>query len=252
MNNLMTHVVAGYPSVNACLDLLVGMDTLGVQDIEIQIPFSDPSADGPTIMKANDIALGLGMTIETSFQLVADARARGVTARLHIMTYINKLFYVGIKKFCERAAQRGVSGFVIPDLTLGSLEYKEFIDSSKSLGLAFLPVLSPGMDEDRLIQLTMDADEMVYLTSTHGITGNSLRLDKNLSQAVDSIRAKRPDIKIALGFGIRSADDVRRALELADCAVVGSAIIDAIMSSDNSIEAGISLVQSLVRDKVNL
>lgn len=228
MNSLMTHIVAGYPSLIDSQQLVLDMAAIGVDYLEVQIPFSDPSADGSTIMKANDVALKNGTTIDDVFGLVRQVRDRKVDLPVYLMSYANKLHHQGISSFCKGAARAGASGCIVPDLPLGTPEYNELLSGCSQHELAYVPVVSPGMDQARLERYLDDAGSLVYVTTTRGITGNNLALDRGLQKVVAAIRASRPDVLIALGFGLRTVDDVSRALELADTAVVGSAVIDVV------------------------
>ncbi len=107
MNKIMTHVVAGYPSFDKCIELMRGMEKAGVGMIEVQIPFSDPIADGETIMLANDVALSRGMTTEKSFALIAEA---GLKIDVYVMSYFQKISHFGIDEFCSSAARVGGQG----------------------------------------------------------------------------------------------------------------------------------------------
>jgi len=223
-NKLMTHVVAGYPTESECIELLLGMQAAGVYAIEVQIPFSDPGADGPTIMKANDIALQNGMTTSKCFQMIKLARQKGLRVPVYIMSYANKLYRFGFEDFCQEAKSCQVNGFIVPDLPFDTPEYKELSNYAKKLDIVLIPVLSPGITTERLSHYTLDSSKLVYLTSMKGITGKELVVKKELVSLVEKIRSTS-SCQIALGFGIRNAQHVHTALEVADIAVVGSEVI---------------------------
>lgn len=222
---LMTHVVAGYPSREECIELLLGMQKAGVGIMEVQIPFSDPIADGETIMKANDKALAQGIDTEDSFKLIEEARLKGLKAEIYIMSYAQKLIHNGIGAFCKRAGRAGAKGLIIPDLPFDSPEYKELIRATAETSLQIVPVVSPGISAQRLKGALANSGELVYLTSTKGITGNRLLVSDELGRLSGEIRKLSPDKQVAIGFGIRNADDVSRVLKIADLAVVGSSVI---------------------------
>lgn len=239
----MTHVVAGFPTKDACLELLLGMQSAGVDRVEVQIPFSDPSADGPTIMQANDVALGNNMTIDEVFKLIKAAKKQGLTVPVYIMSYVNKVYHYGLKRFCERTVKSGVSGFIIPDLVPGSSEHSECAALCLQYGLELIPVLSPGMTIERLNQYNLVDAAIVYVTSTKGITGKSLTIHDDLNGTIDAIRSLSK-CKIALGFGIRTIEDVDRALTVADIAVIGSEVIRVV--EQKGVESAVELVADLV------
>lgn len=220
----MTHVVAGYPTEIECSELLFGMQAAGACAIEIQIPFSDPSADGPTIMRANDVALENSMTVQKCFDMIHSSREKGLTTPIYVMSYSNKLLRFGLKKFCQEAKRCHVDGLIVPDLPFDTVEYQELSNYCIRLGVDLVPVLSPGVAIGRLAQYNLDQHGLVYLTSTRGITGKELSTSKELIQLIKTIRS-RSSCRIALGFGIRTTQHIHQALELVDIAVVGSEVL---------------------------
>lgn len=241
---LMTHVVAGYPSEKECIDLMLGMQKAGVGIIEVQIPFSDPIADGETIMRANDKALENGMTIKKSFELINQAKKRGLTTDVYIMTYFQKVFFYGLDKFCTIAAKAGVKGLIVPDLPFDAPEFEDLYKIMKSNNLMIVPVVSPATSPDRLKVELGNAGDLIYLTSMRGITGKKLVLTKELTDIAGQIKKLRPDSKLAIGFGIESKDDADEILKIADEAVVGSAVIRAL--NTGGVVGALKLVSRLV------
>ncbi|TAL14279.1 tryptophan synthase subunit alpha [Patescibacteria group bacterium] len=228
-NKIMTHVIAGYPTEIQCIKLLFSMQAAGVFAIEVQIPFSDPNADGPTIMKANDIALGNAMTTRKSFELIHRSREKGLTTPIYIMSYANKLFNFGIKNFCQESKRCHVTGLIIPDLPFDSPEYQELLTTCLDFGIELVPVLSPGMAPSRLNKYDINHQALLYLTSTRGITGKELAINTELLKLVKKIRSIS-SAQLALGFGIRTPKDVEKALKIADIAVIGSGVIEVIQT----------------------
>jgi tryptophan synthase len=224
-SKLMTHVVAGYPSEKECVDLLLGMQQAGVRIIEVQIPFSDPIADGETIMIANDRALEGGMTTQKSFDLIKTARKSGLNTEIYLMSYTQKLISFGSDNFCREAQAAGVKGLIVPDLPIDAEESAELSKLTAKYGLEIVPVVSPGTGKDRLQRSVDSAGELIYLTSMKGITGNRLKLSKSLEQIAKEIKKQRPDVMLAVGFGIESKRDVEEVLRIADIAVLGSSVI---------------------------
>lgn len=244
-NKLVTHVVAGYPTGQACLELMFGMQEAGVNAIEVQIPFTDPTADGPDIMKANDIALAGGMTIENCFKLIRKSRKAGLVVPIYIMTYVNKLHHFGFTKFCEQAQQCQIAGLIVPDLPVDMPEHSELAKVCAVAGLQLVPVLSPGTDTYRLKRYGLETRQLVYVTSSKGITGNQLTVEPELIELLKTIRTIS-DCEIALGFGIQNLSDVRKALELADIAVIGSEVIRKI--TQGGISKAALFVKQLVKE----
>ncbi len=240
----MTHVVAGYPNLEDCLALMLEMQDAGVHAIEVQIPFTDPIADGETIMKANDIALTNGVTIESCFGLILAARNAGLMVPIYIMSYVHKVAHVGFQEFCEQAKQCQADGLIIPDLPASMPEFKALLKQCAQFKLDLVPVLSPGMADARLKAYKSQSTDFVYVTSGRGITGNKLALDPELTQLVEHVRSEIL-CDVALGFGIQSQLDVKKALEIADIAVVGSAVIREI--EQRGVKGAAAFVKQLIK-----
>jgi len=228
-HKIMTHVVAGYPTIDACEKIVVAMAEAGAAFIEVQFPFSDPIADGPTIMSANEQALLNGMTTEKCFQLVGRVQKKVVTPIL-IMTYFNIAFRYGLEKFCKRAKECGVYGLIIPDIPMDEEPYEHYIDFCKQYGLHPIQVISPITPVKRLKRIAQVASGFVYCVSTFGTTGARRTTNPHLRSYLHTVR-KYITLPLALGFGISSREQVVAALGYADIAVVGSKIIDIIDSS---------------------
>ena len=240
---IMCHVVAGYPNPEDCLKLMLGMQRSGVEAIEVQIPFSDPIADGETIMEANDGAILNGMTTASSFELIEKARSQGLNIDLYVMSYVQKVRHFGLEQFCERAAKSLVKGFIIPDLPYDSDEFHELYQLLEKQKLSLIPVLSPGMLDYRLQAILAYNPPAVYITSKQGITGKEYAPAAELKQFVDKVR-KTSKARIMIGFGIANPRDVDDALQIGDMAVVGSAVIKKTKAS--GVNEAIEYVRSLV------
>ncbi len=230
MNRLMTHVVVGYPDLKTTKRLIEAMIDREVAAIELQIPFSDPIADGPVLMHANDVAVEHGVSVGATLKLLASIKS-GDT-KIYLMTYLQPVLHYGPKNFFQKALAASVSGFIIPDLPFDAPETKQFIADNPELRRALVPVLSPGMAEARL-KLLFEAlqPSLIYLTARHGITGDRTDFSKNLEQDVQKIKAYS-SAPIAIGFGIRTPADVRIVLRFAELAVIGSALTNALRQSE--------------------
>ena len=240
---IMCHVVAGFPNEKASLQMLVGLGQSGVSAIEVQIPFSDPIADGETIMRANDVALESGMTTAGSLKLIKQARQQGVGTDIYVMSYVQKVQHFGMADFCRQAAEHGVKVLIIPDLPYDSPEFDSLRELTAKYEIELVPVLSPGMPESRLEALLGYKPKTVYVTSQRGITGNKYTPADQLKQLVATIR-QQSKAKVMIGFGIASSSDVDNALSIGDIAVVGSAVVQAIQSS--GINDALAHVKTLV------
>jgi tryptophan synthase alpha chain len=241
--NLMTHVVAGYPSMKECEELVVTMDKAGVAYVEVQFPFSDPIADGPTIMKANDEALDSGVTVEDCFQLMERLKAR-VKVPLLIMTYYNVAFRYGLEEFCKRAADLGIYGFIVPDIPIDEEEREGYLAMCEKHGLQAIQVVSPLTLDERMEEIGKVARGFVYCVARKGITGAQEDMDSELEAYLGRVR-KHIDLPLALGFGISSKEQVEQACEVADISVMGSHLINLYQGADDGISAVGGFLKSL-------
>ena len=220
---LMTHVVAGYPSLEANEELIRLMARCGVKLIEIQIPFTDPLADGPTIMRANQAALDAGITPDHCFDLCARLSTE-LDVAFMFMTYANIPFAMGLGNFLDRAAASGASGLILPDLPWDEAD-GDYAEEARRRGLHPVMVISPDTPEARLQSILKRASGLLYTTLKVGITGAGATMDQAGVDYVRNLKAKA-GLPIAAGFGISSPEHVRMLSGLADAAVIGSHIIN--------------------------
>lgn len=221
---LMTHVVAGYPNLDVNADLIRLMAQRGVKLIEIQIPFTDPLADGPTIMRANQAALDQGVTPRHCFELCAALSRELPHVAFLFMTYANIPFAMGQGAFMATARQSGASGLILPDLSWDESD-GDYAEAAREHGLHPVMVISPDTQSPRLDAILSRASGLLYTTLKVGITGAGASLDQT---GVDYVRnlKKKAGLPIAAGFGISSPEHVRMLDGLADVAVIGSHIIN--------------------------
>lgn len=221
---LMTHIVAGYPSLDESEKIALTMAKNGAAFIEIQFPFSDPIADGPTILDANQHAIENGTTTEKSFQLL-EKLARQIDIPLLIMTYYNIAHAYGLEKFIKRAAKAGIYGLIIPDIPIDEEPYDNYLKICKKHKLHAIQVISPLTPDRRLKKLAQYASGFVYCVASYGTTGERAELNKKLASYTSRVRKyiKKP---LALGFGISSPKQAQEATKHADIVVIGSKIIN--------------------------
>lgn len=225
---LMTHVVAGYPSLRGTAHLIASMEKAGVDFIEIQIPFSDPAADGPVIMKANDVALRAGTTVDDCFQLMRDV-SKKTSIPLLFMSYYNILFRRGVDTFCREAHEAGVAGLIVPDMPVDEESHEHLIRAAKKYDLNFIPVLSPTSTDERLALHAQFTEGFVYCTARAGTTGVRKNVELQLDQYLKKVR-RYVTTPLAVGFGISKPEHLRTLKGHADIAVIGSAVIAHIQS----------------------
>jgi tryptophan synthase alpha chain len=220
---IMTHVIGGYPDLAVCRQLILQMEQSGADLIEIQIPFSDPLADGPTIMKANQQALDNGITPADCFALAADLKDQ-LQIPLLFMTYVNIPFQMGFETFIAKSAQAGISGVIIPDLPFDEPE-GNYADICRSHGLHPIFVVSPDIASARLEKICAQASGFIYTTLKTGITGAMNQTNHQGLDFIPFLKNHTP-LPIAAGFGISSPKQIRQLTGLADCAVIGSHLLN--------------------------
>lgn len=218
---LMTHIVLGYPSFDDSLRLVEAMVEAGVDLMELQIPFSEPMADGPVILKANSDALAAGARVEKSLQL-----AEKITASFDIpflfMTYYNILFRNGVDAFVARMADIGIRGSIIPDLP--PEEGGDYLAAMAGHELAPIHIFTPNSTEERLRLLSDKSSGFIYTVARKGVTGKDTTFSDDLGIYLQRYR-NATSLPLALGFGVKSHEDIEFIRGKADIAVVGSETI---------------------------
>lgn len=241
---LMTHVVVGYSSLPDTSKIIAAMEKGGADFIELQFPFSDPLADGPTIMKANDIALQQGITADDCFMLINSIKGTAKIPLL-IMCYYNTVLHYGVKKFIKKASAVGVQGLIVPDMPVDEEVHEHFFEECKYQNMMVIPVLSPTSTNERAVQNAMYASGFVYCTSRAGTTGTHVQIATELQEYLKRIKTQI-SVPLAVGFGISTPAQVSYIRGYADIAVVGSAVIDLISNQGiMAVEKYISSLRSL-------
>ncbi|MBF0621488.1 MAG: tryptophan synthase subunit alpha [Magnetococcales bacterium] len=215
---LMSHLVLGYPSVAENHRVIDAMVANGVDMMELQIPFSEPSADGETIARANQSALDLGFKVDQAFEMFSQVTARHQIPFL-IMTYFNIMLARGIERFIADAASSGIRGLIIPDLPLE--EAGEAMALAKKYGLDWIQLLTPTTPVDRLVKLGAAAEGFTYCVARKGVTGKETNFDE-LGAYLKQCRKAAPSLPLALGFGVRRKADVDALVGQADIAIIGT------------------------------
>jgi len=227
---LMTHVVIGYPSLKETEKIVKTMAKSGVNMIELQIPFSDPLADGPTIMRACEKSLANGTKVKDAFVLMKKLSSE-IKIPLLFMAYYNTVFKYGTEKFCCDSKAAGAYGLIVPDMPIDEENQEHFFASCKKYNLHNIQVVSPASTDERLRKNAEVASGFVYFTAHQGITGVKEKLDPKLISHLKNLR-KFFKVPIAVGFGISKRKHLEEITPYADISVVGSAIIDVINKSN--------------------
>ena len=223
---IMAHLVAGYPSMKKTESIAKTMANAGVDFLELQMPFSDPIADGPAIMNACSRSLAGGTKI-TEFMKSIKSISKNVSVPLIIMAYYNNVFKYGVDVFCSDAKYFGASGLIVPDMPIDEEQSEHFMGNAKKHGLYTIRVISPVSTHERLKKNAKGAEGFVYCTSRQGITGVHKELNNNIEGYLKRVR-KEFKIPLAVGFGISRKEHVRTLAGHADVVVIGSAILNII------------------------
>ncbi|KAF2989814.1 tryptophan synthase subunit alpha [Methylocystis sp. MJC1] len=247
---LVTFVMAGDPGPVTSLDILKALPAAGADVIELGMPFTDPMADGPAIQAAGLRALKAGATVKGTLQLVKDFRAGDNATPIVLMGYYNPIYVYGVDKFLADAKAAGVDGLIVVDLP--PEEDAELCVPARDAGLNFIRLATPTTDDKRLPKVLANTSGFVYYVSLTGITGAALADYAGVSEAVKRIKG-HTKLPIAVGFGVKNAQNAAEIARYADGVVVGSALVEALKASldeggkatEKSVEAVTSLVASI-------
>lgn len=231
---LMTHVIVGYPSLQKTEELVMAMVEEGVDMIELQISFSDPVADGPTILKASQEALDNGTKISDAFDLVESLRNKGVEIPLLFMTYANVVYSQGIESFMDQAKEVGIDGYILPDFPFDTPEGQLAFECAEKNNQEMIPLYAPTMDDERFEFLSGYTKNILYAVSRTGVTGTK-GVSADLDEYLEKIK-KNTNADIALGFGIQSAEQVNALEGKTELAVIGSHILKIFSDPKGGIE----------------
>lgn len=237
---LMTHIVIGYPDLDTSLRTVEAMVENGVDLMELQVPFSEPIADGPVILHANQKSLNAGTRVEDCFEFASE-----VTRRFDIpfifMTYYNILYQYGVDAFVANMHECGLRGAIVPDLP--PEEASVYLDAMRKQSLDPIFIYSPSTTDERLKYIAEYASGFVYCVARKGVTGSNTRFSDELGGYLARCRAAT-ELPLAVGFGVQDRDDVAFLKGHADIAVVGSQSIRVL---DND---GVDAVGKFVRKLV--
>lgn len=234
-HGLMAHVVAGYPSMDVSEKLIETLAGAGADLIEIQIPFTDPLADGPTIMAANQKSLAAGTRVADCFRFAEKMSAKLPDTPLLFMTYVNIPFNYGMEAFCRDASRAGVCGLIVPDIPPEETA-ERYHENALASGLDPIYILSPSSTDNRLEVIAEHARGFIYCTARVGTTGARDNQYEGLGSFIGRVK-KYSDLPLALGFGIKTAEHVRKASQLVDMSIVGSRVIDIFNEASGEKEA---------------
>ncbi len=213
-------ITCGDPDLDTTAAIVRAAAAAGADLIELGIPFSDPTAEGPVIQEANIRALSGGVTTDKVFDLARELR-KDVTVPLVFMTYANVVFSYGTERFCKTAAEAGMDGIILPDVPFE--EKGDFDDICRQYGLDLISLIAP-TSNDRIAMIAKEASGFIYIVSSLGVTGVRSQITTDIGAMVSIVR-ENTDIPCAVGFGISTPEQAAAMAAVSDGAIVGSAII---------------------------
>lgn len=213
-------ITCGDPDLDTTKKLVIAMAESGADVIELGIPFSDPTAEGPVIQAASERALRGGVTTDKIFEMVRSIRKK-TDIPLVFMTYANVVYSYGIQRFAQRCALSGMDGLILPDVPFE--EKDEFACECSKYDLDFISLIAPTSNE-RIEMIASQAEGFVYCVSSLGVTGIRSEINTDIGQMTSLVK-KTKDIPCAVGFGISTPDQAQTIAKFCDGIIVGSAIV---------------------------
>lgn len=230
---LSIFITAGYPSLESTTKQILTLQEQGIDFIEVGIPFSDPMADGPVIQETSSIALKNGMHLDLLFDQLFSIK-ESVKIPLVIMGYLNPVLQYGIEKFLLKCKELSIASVILPDMSLEL--YERFYQSNfKKYGISVSFLITPTTSDDRIERIAnVSRNSFVYLVSQTSITGGTSAINSEMNDRYKEIKQICGETPVMLGFGINSKDDVFKAHQNCDGAIIGSAYLKALKNGKES------------------
>lgn len=242
-NILSVYFTAGFPNLNDTVEIIQELEKNGVDLIEIGIPFSDPTADGPTIQKSSETALKNGMSLKLLLEQLKNIR-ESVSIPLILMGYFNPVYQFGVEKFCKKCKEIGIDGTILPDLPLDEFEnqYKNIFSENI---LHNILLITPQTSTERIRQIDASSDGFIYMVSSSATTGGGKKVEDfqlDYFERIQQLNLKNPRI---IGFGISDSATFANACKYASGAIIGSAFVKSINNPSNLSENIADFVKSI-------
>jgi tryptophan synthase alpha chain len=222
-NILSVYFTAGFPNLNDTVEIIQQLEKNGVDLIEIGMPFSDPTADGPTIQRSSEVALKNGMSLNLLFEQLKTIR-ESVSIPLVLMGYFNPVYQFGIKAFCEKCAEIGIDGTILPDLPLDEFEAK-YESLFQENNLHNILLITPQTSDERIRKIDKISSGFIYMVSSSSTTGAGKKVEdfqKDYFEHIKNMNLKNPTV---IGFGISDNATFENACKYANGAIIGSAFV---------------------------
>jgi tryptophan synthase alpha chain len=247
---LVTFITAGDPDYETSLAIVKALPKAGADLIELGVPFTDPMADGPAVQASSQRALKGGQTLKKTLAMVRAFRDGDPATPIVLMGYYNPIYIYGVERFLADAKAAGVDGLIVVDLP--PEEDGELCLPALEAGVAFIRLATPTTDDHRLPAVLANTSGFVYYVSVTGITGSAIPDISRVIAAVNRIK-RHTKLPVAVGFGVKSANDARAIAAASDAVVVGSALVEAVRqtldkngrASAKTVKAVTELVASL-------
>ena len=223
----ITYMTAGLPDREKSAEIIKVQAEVGIDIIEIGVPFSDPIADGPIIQDASYRSIQKGTNLKKVFELIQEVR-KDCQVPIVFMLYYNTILYYGVEMFVDKCIECGVDGMIIPDLPFEeTFEIREFLNKENAPFL--IPLVSP-VSKDRIPMLVEEAKGVVYCVSSMGVTGQNADFHKDVKNYLRAVKDSS-NIPVMIGFGIRNAEDIEGFKDVIDGCIVGSHFIEVMEKS---------------------
>jgi len=243
-NILSVYFTAGFPNLNDTVKIIQELEKNGVDLIEIGIPFSDPTADGPTIQHSSEVALKNGMNVKLLFEQLKDIR-KSVKIPLILMGYFNPVLQYGVEDFCKKCNETGIDGTILPDLPLEEFD-DNYKDAFEKNNLHNILLITPQTSENRIRQIDKASSGFIYMVSSASTTGAGKKVEdfhREYFERIQHMNLKNPRL---IGFGISDNATFTNACKYASGAIVGSAFVNALNTSKKTTEIILQFVKNIV------
>lgn len=240
-------LTCGDPDLETTEKLIPAIAEAGADLIELGIPFSDPTAEGPVIQDANLRALSAGANTDLVFDMLLRLKGK-VSIPMIFMTYANVVYSYGMEKFIQRAVEAGIAGIILPDVPFE--EKDEFAPAFREAGMELVSMIAP-TSHDRIQMISREAEGFVYCVSSLGVTGVRKEITTDLGEMTRLVKEANPDIPTAIGFGISTPEQAAAMSQHADGVIVGSAMVKIIAQYGRDCVAPVAEYVKSIKDAIS-